>query len=95
MMNKTELISCMAQKSGLSKRQAANALNSMIKILEDSLRRGDPVCITGLCTFECKKYAARTGRDLKTNTALTIPAREVPVCKISEVLKRRIRHGRF
>ncbi|MBO6267425.1 MAG: HU family DNA-binding protein, partial [Synergistaceae bacterium] len=61
MMNKTELIATMAEKSELTKKDAGAALEAFTAAVEDALKAGDKVQLVGFGTFEVKNRAARTG----------------------------------
>ena len=61
-MNKTELISAMAEASGLTKKDCDTALNAFVDTLQTALKSGDKVQLLGFGTFEVKERAARTGK---------------------------------
>ena len=80
-MNKTELIAAVAEKSGLSKKDADNAVNSMLDAVVETLAQGDKVQIVGFGTFEVRSRSERQGRDPRTNNPITIPASKSPAFK--------------
>ena len=86
-MNKIGLISAMAQKSGLSKKDCEAALNAMTETVTDALKAEDKVQLVGFGSFEVKKRAARTGRNPQTNEPVDIPAATLPVFKAGKALK--------
>ena len=65
-MNKTELITAMAEKSGLTKKDSENALTAFVESIEDALKSGDKVQLVGFGTFEVKARAARKGINPQT-----------------------------
>ena len=69
-MNKTELIAAVAEKSGLSKKDAAAAVESVIAAVSDSLVKGEKVQLVGFGTFEVKERAARTGKNPQTGAVV-------------------------
>ena len=73
-MNKAELITSMAEKSGLTKKDAEAALKSFIDSVQDALVSGEKVQLVGFGTFESRERAARTGRNPRTKEEITIPA---------------------
>ena len=73
-MNKQELISVMAEKANLSKKDAEAALNAFVSAVEDALVKGDKVQLVGFGTFGVKSREARQGRNPQTGAAMTIPA---------------------
>ena len=62
-MNKAELVSKMAEKSELTKKEAEAALNAFMKSVEEALVAGDKVQLVGFGTFETRERAARSGRN--------------------------------
>lgn len=86
-MNKSDLITSMSAESGLSKADTEKALNAFLSQVEKALSAGDSVHLTGFGCFEVKERAARTGRNPKTNEAITIPAGKAPVFKAGKTLK--------
>ena len=65
-MNKRELVSAMADKSGLSKKDCEAALSALTETVTDALKAEDKVQLVGFGSFEVKKRDARTGRDRKS-----------------------------
>ena len=65
-MNKTELISAMAERSGLSKKDTEKALTAALETIAAALAAGDRVQLVGFGTFETKDREARTGRNPST-----------------------------
>ena len=86
-MNKTELIAAVAEKSGLSKKDAEKALAAVVDSLTDAMVKGDKVQLVGFGSFESKTREARMGRNPKTKEAIEIPATRVPVFKAGKALK--------
>ena len=86
-MNKAELIAAVAEKAGLSKKDAEAAVNAALDAITAALQEGDKVQLVGFGSFEVKSRAARTGRNPKTKEAIEIPASKVPVFKAGKVLK--------
>jgi len=91
-MNKTELRDALADKAGLSKKDADAALNAMFStdrsgIIANELRQGRRVQITGFGTFEQRKRGARKGRNPQTGEAIKIKASKYPAFKPGKSLK--------
>ena len=89
-MNKQELISAMAEKAGLSKKDAEAALNAFVSTVEGALVKGDKVQLVGFGTFEVRERAARTGRNPKTKETITIAASKAPAFKAGKAFKEAI-----
>ena len=86
-MNKTELVANVAEKAGLSKKDAEKALSAVIESVEEALVEGDKVQLIGFGTFEVKDRAARTGRNPQTGKEIKIAASRNPVFKAGRALK--------
>jgi nucleoid DNA-binding protein len=74
-MTKSQLVQKLADAADLNKKQAATALEALVNITVNSVRKGDPVKIPGLGTFKKVKTKARTGRNPQTGEPIKIPAR--------------------
>ena len=86
-MNKTELVAKMAEKAGLTKKDADKALNAFISAIEEGLMAGEKIALAGFGTFEVKERAARKGINPQTKQPITIAASKAPTFKISKSLK--------
>lgn len=86
-MNKAELITAVAEKSGLSKKDTEKVLNSTLDSITDALKARDKVQLVGFGVFETKDRVARMGRNPKTKEEIQIPASTVPVFKAGKALK--------
>ncbi|PPK87698.1 DNA-binding protein HU-beta [Neolewinella xylanilytica] len=87
-MNKGELVSSIAEKSGLTKDQAESALSATLASIEDALKSDDSVSLVGFGTFSVNNRPAREGRNPRTNETIQIAAKNVvkfkPGKKLSE-----------
>ena len=86
-MNKTELINAIAERSGLTKKDAEKALGATVDAITAALAAGDKVQLTGFGSFEVKERAARVGRNPRTGEATEIPASRIPAFKAGKALK--------
>lgn len=86
-MNKIELIAMVAEKTGLTKKDAERALSATFEAVTESLLKGDKVQISGFGIFEVKNREARVGRNPRTKESIEIPATRLPVFKASKTLK--------
>lgn len=73
-LNRTELISKIAETAGLTKTDADKAISALQTVLVESLAKGEAVKITGLMSVERTERAARKGRNPRTNEEIEIPA---------------------
>ena len=86
-MNKTELVAVVAEKSGITKKDAERVVSATFETITAQLMKGEKVQISGFGIFEVKKRAARVGRNPRTKEAIEIPASNAPVFKPSKALK--------
>ena len=86
-MNKTELIAAVAEKAGLTKKDAERVINATFETITESLVKGDKVQVSGFGIFEVKNREARTGRNPRTKETIQIPATRLPAFKASKTLK--------
>ncbi len=86
-MNKTELIAAVAEKTGMTKKDAERVINATIETIEASLVKGDKVQISGFGIFEVKAREARVGRNPRTKETIQIPATKLPAFKAAKALK--------
>ena len=78
-MNKMELVSAMADKTGLSKKDAEAALKAFTDVVAEELKKGEKIQLVGFGTFEVSERAARTGRNPQTGKEMTIPDSMEPI----------------
>ena len=86
-MNKTELIAAVAEKVGITKKDAERVVNATIETIEANLVKGEKVSISGFGIFEVKAREARVGRNPRTKETIQIPATRLPAFKASKALK--------
>ncbi|NDY41695.1 HU family DNA-binding protein [Dissulfurirhabdus thermomarina] len=90
-MNKTELVSKMADSAGITKAAAERALAGALDAVTAALKKGDKVTLVGFGTFSVVKRNAREGRNPATGKAIRIPAKKVvkfkPGAKLADSVK--------
>ena len=86
-MKKTELIAAVAEKSGISKKDAEKAVTAVIDTIIETVAAGDKIQLTGFGTFEQRTRNARTGCDPRTGNKIEIPASKVPAFKAGKAFK--------
>ena len=86
-MNKTELIAAVAEKTGMTKKDAERVINATVETITSSLVAGDKVQVSGFGNFEVKAREARVGRNPRTKETIQIPATRLPAFKASKALK--------
>lgn len=86
-MNKAELVSAVAEKTGMSKKDSEKAVNAAFDTITEALAAGDKVHLVGFGAFEVKERGARIGRNPKTKEEIEIPASRVASFKVGKALK--------
>ncbi|HEX3032615.1 MAG TPA: HU family DNA-binding protein [Bacillota bacterium] len=86
-MNKSELVSSVAQEADITKKDAEKAVNAVFASIEKALAKGDKVQLVGFGTFEVRERAARKGRNPQTGAEIQISAAKIPAFKAGKALK--------
>jgi len=86
-MNKSDLITAIAEHANLTKADAGRSLDGIIKSIETALKAGDSVALVGFGSFEVKERAKRKGRNPQTGEEITIAAARLPSFKAGKSLK--------
>lgn len=87
MANKAELIDSVANKTGLTKKDATSAVDAVFESIQENLSEGNKVQLIGFGNFEVRQRAARKGRNPQTGEEIKIPASKVPAFKPGKALK--------
>ncbi|MBQ9321555.1 MAG: HU family DNA-binding protein [Eubacterium sp.] len=86
-MNKTEFAAAIAEKAGLSKKDAEAAVKAFIDVVAEELKAGEKVQLVGFGTFEVSERSARQGRNPQTGETIEIAASRTPKFKAGKALK--------
>ena len=87
-MNKAELITSVAEKTGFTKKDAELAVNAFVASVEEALVKEEKVQLIGFGTFETRQRKARQGRNpRKPGEVIKIAAAKAPVFKAGKALK--------
>lgn len=86
-MTKTDLISAVAGKTGVTKKDAGAILDALIEEIIGAVKKGDRVQLVGFGTFELRERAARTGLNPQTKEQIEIPASKAPAFKAGKAFK--------
>ncbi len=87
MVNKSELIGLVSEKTEMAKKDVEKVVNAVIESIVDAVAKDEKVQLVGFGTFEKRHRAARKGRNPATNEEITIPALSVPVFKAGMAFK--------
>ena len=86
-MNKTELTAKVAEKTGLTKEQSANAVNAVFASMTDALAQGDKIQLVGFGTFAVKYRAEKESKNPRTGEKIKVPATYRPAFSAGKSLK--------
>jgi DNA-binding protein HU-beta len=86
-MNKTELISKVAETTELTKKDATKAVDAVLDAIAEALKDGDKVQLIGFGNFEVRERAARKGRNPQTGEEIEIASSKIPAFKPGKQLK--------
>lgn len=86
-MNKTDLVAIVAEKAGITKKDADRIISATVETIAENLIKGEKVQISGFGIFEVKNREARVGRNPRTKQTIQIPATRMPTFKASKSLK--------
>lgn len=90
-MQKIEYIAEVAERTGISKKEARRILDAMLEVIGERLQAGEKVVLTGFGTFEVRSRQSRQGVNPKTRERMQIPATKTPGFSASNTLKMMVR----
>jgi DNA-binding protein HU-beta len=90
-VTQADFIDKVADRSGLSKRDASKAVDAFLDSITDALKQGDAVSFTGFGKFSAQQRAARQGVNPRTGERVQIPAATVPKFSAGSQLKQALR----
>lgn len=93
-VNKTDLVSKVASKAGMTKTDAEKAIDATLKSISEELKTGGEVRLIGFGTFNVAQRAATTGRNPRTGQPIKIPATKLPKFRAGKQLKETVATGR-
>jgi DNA-binding protein HU-beta len=86
-MTKAELVAEISRNTGVQRDTVLAVVEEFMTTVKDTVANGDNVCLRGFGTFELKKRAAKTARNISKNTIVNIPARNIPYFKPAREFK--------
>lgn len=86
-MNKVELVAAIANKAGMTKKDADKFVTAFTEVVTDTLKDGEKVSLVGFGTFEAKERAPREGINPRTKEKIEIPSSKAPTFKAGKALK--------
>ena len=91
-MNKNDLIAAVTESTGLSKADAAKAVDAVLDLIGSTLKSGNEVRLVGFGTFSVSARAASEGRNPRTGETIKIPASKRPKFSAGKALKDLVNH---
>ena len=76
-MNREEFVKAVAEKAGITKKDAATVVNAVLEVIEEAMKKGEEVKFTGFGTFKVVTRRERKGRNPRTGEEIVIPAAKV------------------
>ena len=92
-MTKAELVSKIAEKTGIEKLTALAVVESFMTEIKSSISDNEGVYLRGFGTFKPKKRAEKTGRNIKKNTTIIIPAHHIPAFKPAKIFMQEVKNN--
>ena len=92
-MTKAELVSKIAEKTGVEKLTTLAIVESFMNEIKNSLSTNEGVYLRGFGTFKPKKRAEKTGRNIKKNTTIIIPAHHIPSFKPAKIFTQEVKNN--
>ncbi len=85
-MNKSQLIDAVSQNAGLSKVDTKRAIDALIEVTKEELKKGEKISLVGFGTFSVSERSARKGLNPQTKQVIDIPAKKTPKFKAGSEL---------
>ena len=89
-MTKADIVEDIAQKTGLTKKEVGETVDLFLEEISKLLVDGNHLEVRGFGTFKVKERKERMARNPRTGEAVPVPARRVPIFKVSKMLKDRV-----
>mgnify|MGYP001277145556 FL=1 len=90
-MTKAELVNIISNKLGTEKNETQKVIEAFMQEIRTSMYNGDNVYLRGFGSFIIKTRAAKTGRNISKNTAIEIPAHNIPAFKPSKTFVEKVK----
>ncbi|MBF0705857.1 HU family DNA-binding protein [Alkalihalobacillus hwajinpoensis] len=89
-MNKAELLTTVAERSEMSKKDTARVVDRLMDTIAEALAKGEKVQLVGFGNFEVRERSARKGRNPQTGEEILIQASKTPAFKPGKALKEKV-----
>jgi nucleoid DNA-binding protein len=94
-MTKIEIVNTVAERTGLTKVKAEEAVETILQLMKECLQQGEPIILRRFGSFQVRHKSARVGRNPKTGQGAEIPARKVVRFKAGKYFKEAVNTGRL
>ena len=94
-MTKIEIVNVVADRTGLTKVKAEEAVEAVLQLMKECLAKGEPIILRRFGSFQVRQKSARIGRNPKTGQGAEIPARKVVRFKAGKYFKEAVNTGQL
>ena len=92
-MTKADIVAGIAEKTGLEKVDVQITVEALMEEVKTALQSGENVYLRGFGSFVIKERAEKTGRNISQNTAVIIPAHNIPAFKPSKTFVKSVKQN--
>ena len=86
-MTKADIVTEITKSTGIDKASVLSVVENLMEVVKHSLAHGENVYLRGFGTFQVKKRAEKTARNISKNTTIIIPAHNIPFFKPADSFK--------
>lgn len=86
-MTKADIVTEITKSTWIDKASVLSVVENLMEVVKDSLAHGENVYLRGFGTFQVKKRAEKTARNISKNTTIIIPAHNIPFFKPADSFK--------
>ena len=90
-MTKAEIVSEIASKTGIDKREVLMVVESLMDTIETTMTNGEEVFLRGFGSFIIKRRAEKTARNISKNTTMIVPAHNIPAFKPAKEFQEKVK----
>ena len=94
-MTKADIVNDIASKTGIEKMEVQTVVEAFMKSLKQSVSQGENVYLRGFGSFIVKRRAEKTGRNISKNTAVIIPAHNIPAFKPAKTFVEKVKSAQL
>ena len=91
-MTKAEIVSEIASKTGIDKREVLMVVESLMDTIKTTMTNGEEVFLRGFGSFIIKRRAEKTARNISKNTTMIVPAHNIPAFKPAKEFLEKVKY---